>query len=189
MLARRIQEEREKWISGKQTSSVYSTERLRTIQAMEGIRHPGIVRVLGDLLSDMEKPGENEPSGCGSIAANGRLAANALAKVIENVPVRMNKNSDTHTDDQVVSWQLWYEQVKAGARTFRFKGDPQEYNLQGPVSGAATPASAKPSLSPAAGPEKGGAPRGVPKLALIVSSMVLGLAVVFLLRGRRRKPV
>ena len=36
--------------------------------------------------------------------------------------------------DAQAAWQLWYEQVKSGKRTFRFEGDPTEYDLNGPAS-------------------------------------------------------
>src|SRR5690606_26228155 len=35
--------------------------------------------------------------------------------------------------EYVYAWQNWYEQIKAGSRTFRFEGDPTEYDLNGPV--------------------------------------------------------
>lgn len=33
----------------------------------------------------------------------------------------------------LAAWRAWYEQIKAGNRTFRFEGDPTEYDLNGPA--------------------------------------------------------
>jgi hypothetical protein len=37
-------------------------------------------------------------------------------------------------DDAVKSWQQWFEEIKAGKRTFRFEGDPTDYDLNGPAT-------------------------------------------------------
>lgn len=137
LLIRRIQEERERWISGKQAWTVYDGERMRTLQHMGGLKHPKIVQAMGDLLSDLEVPGEDGTFQIREVPPNGVLAARALGQLVENPPLQ--KNWESYQIDDVNTWQLWYAQVKAGTRTFRFKGNPQEYNLQGPVIKVALP--------------------------------------------------
>ncbi len=56
----------------------------------------------------------------------------------------------------VEPWRLWYAQVKAGTRTFRFKDDPQEYNLDGPVQVAAVAPSPRKDSSDAPVPTESG---------------------------------
>jgi hypothetical protein len=55
-------------------------------------------------------------------------------------PVPTRKSNFVIYDEDIEAWRLWYEQVKSGKRTFRFEGDPQEYNLAGPVAKTAEPA-------------------------------------------------
>lgn len=46
-------------------------------------------------------------------------------------------------------YRKWYDEVKEGRRTFRFIGDPQEYDLNGPAirkKGGTTPRPDKPRL-------------------------------------------
>lgn len=50
---------------------------------------------------------------------------------IDSPPV--HKRPDMVRPHDIRPWQLWYGQVKAGTRTFRFVGDPAEYSLAGPV--------------------------------------------------------
>lgn len=93
------------------------------------------VKVLGDFLYDESgglnlKDGDPMPTE-GEIMSqqkkNCRLASSALFQLIDNPPMKAEKG------DAVEVWRLWYEQVKAGNRTFRFKGDPTEYDLEGPA--------------------------------------------------------
>jgi hypothetical protein len=49
-------------------------------------------------------------------------------------------------EHQLGTWRLWYEQVKAGTRAFRFEGDPREYRLADPPSARQRPP--KPDASP-----------------------------------------
>lgn len=36
-------------------------------------------------------------------------------------------------DEAVKTWRQWFDEVEAGKRTFRFEGDPTEYDLDGPA--------------------------------------------------------
>jgi hypothetical protein len=131
VLLARIQDSRKAW---KKTgiSNHYDAERSSIIQSMGGLRDVQVVEELGELLSDMEwteDPIEHTMRGAdyGLTSPNGKLAARALARLVENPPI--NKDPFNYLDSDIEPWRLWYQQVKAGNRTFRFKGDPNEYSL------------------------------------------------------------
>ncbi len=117
---------------------------------MGRIPHPGVVRVLGEYLYDWDE--DEREKGLAmefripGTPSNGLHAMNALGDLIEKPPVQKRGESYNKNDANV--WQLWYEQVKAGTRTFRFKGDPQEYSLAGPVDRAKEPVSNRPAKPP-----------------------------------------
>lgn len=93
------------------------------------------VRVLGTFLND--GPTEDSPDPFNSSSdlakpmANNLLAARALHELkIVNPPLK--KQPGSYAD--VHPWRLWFSQVEAGTRSFRFHGDPQSYGLSGPLS-------------------------------------------------------
>ena len=95
---------------------------------------PQVVGLLGELLYDERDPWKDEPSIDRRPRPNSLLATQTLNRIgLEGVQIIELK---TTRDDEAAlhQWKLWYEQVKAGTRTFRFKGEPQEYSLAGPVS-------------------------------------------------------
>ena len=53
---------------------------------------------------------------------------------IRDKPFKLPLTMENVADAQA-AWQLWYEQIKSGKRTFRFEGDPTEYDLKGPAPG------------------------------------------------------
>ncbi len=122
---------------------------------------------------------------------NGMLAAQALANLIESPPLQ--KDPEGYFESDVHPWQLWYEQVKAGTRTFRFKGDPQEYSLAGPVDQAREPATTRPAKPPVpaetgiAAEEPAGSGFSWP--ILLAALAVCGAGVWLVLRGRQPGPV
>jgi len=59
------------------------------------------------------------------------LAAQSLQMMLENPPVPATDGFREWRGD-VATWRVWYERVKAGRQTFRFRGDPVDYNLRGP---------------------------------------------------------
>jgi len=97
------------------------------------------VKVLGEFLSDetgglridpMGKPPTTQEA-LAAPSKNCDKAAMALVKVIATAPVE--DRGWRHPRD-VKKWRAWYEKVKAGSLTFRLKGDPVEYDLNGPAS-------------------------------------------------------
>ncbi len=98
------------------------------------------VRVLGEFLSDErgyvkmpEHPTLDDLTDDVAGSPVFRRAAAALGKLpIVNKPVPAK--TQFRTPDDVLPWKQWYEQIKAGNRTFRFEGDATEYDLDGPAS-------------------------------------------------------
>jgi hypothetical protein len=83
------------------------------------------VRALGHYLQKREEPGIKTHSPDTSMPA-----AESLTELISDGP--MQKWQASFQD--VPKWRKWFDEVKAGKRNFRFKGDPTEYDLDGPAS-------------------------------------------------------
>ena len=94
------------------------------------------VRVLGEFLYDEEgginmKEGASMPTLDESMAQqkkNCNKAVITLSVLIDSPPV---EKSGSLRAEVFEAWRRWHEQVKAGQRTFRFVGDPTEYDLNG----------------------------------------------------------
>jgi hypothetical protein len=137
---------------------------------------PETVKVLGSFLDD-ERHRRDPPPGADvmPVAANNLLAARALHSLkIVHPPLQKRPGSY----DDIQPWRLWFAQVEAGNRTFRFEGNPQEYSLAGPVAEARVPQS-RPSTGPdpANRPESpqgpGGEERAIPVVPLIAAGLFL----------------
>ncbi len=113
---------------------------------------PATVRVLGEFLFDdrerlrSQAPETEDEEGIRwwreGMAPNSSHAWNALLKLpLKSPPIDPDAPWDLPYHRKLEPWRAWFLQVKAGKRTFRFAGDPREYNLQGPVAEAARPAS------------------------------------------------
>lgn len=157
------------------------------------------VRVLGEFLYDEEgrvppsppgtKDDRNRRQRKAGESPNSFYALRAIANLpIVSKPTRREMNRTVY-DEDIELWRIWYEQVKAGNRTFQFEGDPKHYNLEGPVAKAIEPASlARPrkdgpaeDSSPVAAEEPSRFPVGV----LAAAVALLGVAVWFAMtRGR-----
>jgi hypothetical protein len=139
MVARGIQNEF-KEASGKGRSAK-EPDLLRTFAVLKQLPSPQVVDLLGRLLEDDRDPWIVLPAGevsAGRPPPNSHLAARTLNQIgIEGVPVIEPLRDDRDHEAARDQWKLWYAQVKAGNRTFRFKGDPREYNLDGPVPAVA----------------------------------------------------
>ncbi len=64
---------------------------------------------------------------------NAQGAAAGLSRLIVDFR-RQGREDDSTFYLPPEVWQVWAEQVKAGTRTFRLKGDPQDYDFNGPAS-------------------------------------------------------
>ena len=159
-------------------------------QTLGELPTPKVIKLLGQLLEDDRDPWKGQPAPDYDLPhPNSYLAAKTLNRIgIDGVPVIEPLGDDRDYEASRDQWKLWFAQVKAGNRTFRFKGDPQEYNLDGPVASvpvvnverrggqAADP-------SPAAGSTVGS--RKPVWIPLALAILVLGVAFARWARGRR----
>jgi len=140
----RINEEREKLdrrrAEGKELSvpgagaGDLSSAQERGLRILTYLPSVETVRVLGEFLSD-ERGAGNELSRSGDLTGEfptHKMAMAALSKLpIANSPTGPITNSEQIADG-LKSWRQWYSEVKEGRRTFRFIGDPVDYDLRGP---------------------------------------------------------
>ena len=139
------------YLSTLVTDQMYAFKTLGSLPSVE------TVRVLGELLDDergMHPPIPGKAYDGGEVP-NSWLAAEALTRLpIVSKPTTLQWNRIYDNDLEAVThaWKLWYQQVKAGNRTFRFEGDATEYNLNGPLTNPAVGGlnSRERSTSPAA---------------------------------------
>jgi hypothetical protein len=167
----------------------YGLAKTVAFETLEMMPTPEAVKVIGGFLSDWEWLGyDGNPRDrmleSGEAPPNCVLAARALGNLLEFPPVK--SKAEDYWFDEVEIWQLWYAQVETGNRTFRFKGDPQDYNLQGPVSKAIEPSEVRPR-------KDGGATDSTPAQtekrqlavpALVAAGSVLGAALWYVTRRR-----
>lgn len=157
---------------------------------LQQLPSPKVVALLGQLLEDDRDPWKGQPAPDYNLPhPNSYLAAKTLNRIgIEGVPVIEPIRDDRDYEAARDQWKLWFAQVKAGNRTFRFKGDPQEYSLDGPV--ASVPVvnverrgGQAADLAPAAGATSGS--RKPVWLPLALAILGLGVAIARWARGRR----
>ena len=168
-----------------QTGLSFPGRREWNFQTLSLLPSPQTVSVLGELLFDERDPGAETPNvpDDSPWAPNCLLSVEALhALGIKNPPVR-SKFSDPRKD--LRTWQLWFEQVRAGTRTFSFEGDDRIFSLSGPVSEAREPGSAAtqpiPETSPASMPPESS------KWPMVIAA-VLAFASLLLAALRTLKP-
>lgn len=110
----------------------YDTEIMYAFQTLPHLSSPEGVRVLGELFFNDWVPPGNE-----TFAASEKFAPlSVCARVaLQKFPLVDKPFKDPITKENVAdanaAWLLWYEQIKSGNRTFRFEGDPTEYDLNG----------------------------------------------------------
>jgi hypothetical protein len=114
----------------------YDFARSSAITTLTHLPSPESVHVLVELLADTEETGEpitadHQPDSFGP-PSNAILATNALEQLIENPPPP--EFMDVYDRGLILAWQHWHERIKAGKQTFRFKGNPTEYDHNGPAS-------------------------------------------------------
>ncbi|MCU0781756.1 MAG: hypothetical protein MUF04_11730, partial [Akkermansiaceae bacterium] len=100
------------------------------------------VRALGSLLDD--ERGRYIPDPARPLHWEDEMAANFIGKsncelavtslaALPLVAKPVGAPSAKAFDD-VPAWRQWYREIAEGRRTFRFEGDPTEYDLDGPAS-------------------------------------------------------
>jgi hypothetical protein len=121
---------------GKPRWGEYDDARSAAVETLTHLPSPESVHVLVELLADTEETGEpttadHQPDSFGP-PSNAILATNALEQLIENPPPP--EFMDVYDRGLILAWQHWHERIKAGKQTFRFKGNPTEYDHNGPAS-------------------------------------------------------
>jgi hypothetical protein len=164
----------------------YRNESLYGFDTLRYLPSPETVRVLGDMLSEEWKSPIPVQDGMMENPL-AHYALRALAQLpLESKPAQTS--ADDHLEKDLRSWQLWYEQVKAGTRTFRFKGDPKEYSFRdsriSAIDGAATGRSrTRPGQEPAAVSKESG--EGAPVAVIVIAALFVLLSALFFFRGRQ----
>jgi hypothetical protein len=131
-------------LAGENQSKLLNVQ-TRSFQALGNMPSPETVRVLGEFLFDPwgldpnAKPGQFENKEKLGQVDHAGYAMRALARLPLETRANATPSEKTQYWNDIDAWKLWFEQVKAGTRTFRFKGDPQNYSLAGPVSEAREP--------------------------------------------------
>ncbi|GAA5481023.1 hypothetical protein Hsar01_00228 [Haloferula sargassicola] len=118
---------KKEWKAGSLRQQEYIDVIGETIGTIRYLPSPESVRVLGNLIDDQERLTADEVERM-PVAF---WALRGLMNLIEDGPVYSDDYVEQIIDRKM--WVLWFEQVKAGTRTFRFKGDPQPYTLAGPA--------------------------------------------------------
>lgn len=128
------------------------TEKLVGFQRLELMTSSEAVAILGDFLFDdrgyVPNPkGISTPDGPLGMSPNSSYALKALAALpLETKPLKPRKSNFVIYEQDIGAWRLWFEQIKAGTRTFRFKGSAQNYSLSGPVDEALIPSPRNPPV-------------------------------------------
>jgi hypothetical protein len=106
--------------------SDYSSALTQNLGMLGHIPSTESVRALGSYLEAREDPNVKYPPPLGA-----SQAAASLTELIADGP-KLPAWPGGYSD--IPHWQKWYEEVKAGKRTFRFLGDTTDYDLNGPAS-------------------------------------------------------
>ncbi|MEM9237183.1 MAG: hypothetical protein AAGB14_10425 [Verrucomicrobiota bacterium] len=186
----RLGEARNAWEESGDDSK-YDYTRFSIFETLRHLPSPEIIDLLGSNLHDSEWP--YDPAKYGDsmpVVPNACLSVYALVDLLEDPPSTNGRGSGLHVIFADLStWQLWFEQVKAGTRTFRFKNDPENYTLKGAVSDARVPSPGSPrsvrtdepaTVSPAISAEE--SPSRIP---LIAAFVVLAVAAGWWLWSRQ----
>ena len=122
----------------KGSSTAHQSQRGWYYETLSELRSPQTVKVLGELVFDERDPWKDGDWGDGGRPyANSFHAVKAFHKLgLKHPPVARDY---PHIQGDVRTWQLWYEQVRAGTRTFSFEGDDTIYTLTGPVTESREP--------------------------------------------------
>jgi hypothetical protein len=109
-------------------------------QTMRQLPSVETVRVLGEFLFD-ERGYVREPTRTGEAARYDKIKHSPVllkaGEALDHLPIVGKPPKDKRfydTPEDLEGWRQWYLQIKEGKRTFRFEGDPTEYDLNGPAS-------------------------------------------------------
>jgi hypothetical protein len=115
----------------------FSNERTLVFGTLKHLPSPETVRVLGELLSYEWVPPNNATADdehrqppLSHFALRTMCSLPLIGK-----PTTLGGQyiDPADVEKDLPAWRNWYEQIKSGNRTFRFEGDPTEYDLNGPA--------------------------------------------------------
>lgn len=114
--------------------SEYRDEQMYAFQTLPHLPSPETVRVYGEMLfNDWAPPGNEDAIASEKLPLLSDRSTGGLSRLpIENKPFREALSQANFADAQA-AWRQWYEEIKSGKRTFRFVGDPVDYDLEGPA--------------------------------------------------------
>lgn len=125
-----------RWVKFERTRA-WSFETLKEMPSVE------TVRVLGEMLGEEEDGYVMEPPPAANLDYWAASILTDLGIKSPPIPPGIRGSWAEPSTAKLKAWRLWYGQVKAGNRTFRFEGDDTEYTLDGPFR-VATASSGKP---------------------------------------------
>ena len=101
---------------------------VETVSVLGFFLNDTVLRDGRTLLGNRLIPGDYEPH-----RSNAHLATEVIRQLgIEQPPFRDSKG--TITPDEIDAWKDWWNEVKAGKRTYRFIGSDIEYGPDGPAN-------------------------------------------------------
>jgi hypothetical protein len=172
--------------SGADTGSLaaYFSETRFDFPVLRHLPSPETVRVLGDMVLETGII-KSDPG----VFPDLHLASQALQE-LHHLPLASKPVTAGYvtTEMDLETYRLWYSQIKAGSRTFRFVGDPQEYTLAGPVHRPTTDL-AEPGARRDKTPEKSRAEASAVRtswLAFALAGSFAGVAIWYWLTSKRR---
>lgn len=112
----------------------YHNELMYGFQTFPHLASPEGVRVLGEMLSDEWVPPGNETAPASEKLAPLSVSARVALQKFPLLDKPFKEAVTRHNvADANAAWLDWYKQIKSGKRTFRFEGDPVDYDLNGPA--------------------------------------------------------
>lgn len=95
------------------------------------------MRVFSELIdNDRVPPGNNSLPIAEQVAPPSVFAVKAVSQLpLVKKPSPID-GTNTHAEElreHLPDWRRWFQEIKDGKRTFRFDGDPTEYDLNGPA--------------------------------------------------------
>jgi len=117
---------------GEVDESEYSRYSSRALSILKYLPSPETVAVLAHFLDDPDR-GARPANDAPGLPVYLHAAQDLYALGIEKPPVG-EIMLDVNKQHQVDAWKDWWNEVKSGKRTYRFKGSPIEYGPDGPVT-------------------------------------------------------
>lgn len=113
----------------------FRNEETNDLWTLRYLPSPETIKVLGTFLSDeWVSPIPVQDDWLWPSLARHSVEVLAVMPIVKKPTARIEDpaNSGVIMPD-LKAWQQWFEQIKAGKRTFSFEGDPTEYDLNGPA--------------------------------------------------------